>query len=372
MFIGIPRETKDGEARVGMTPAGAAALVAQGHRVLVETQAGARAGFTDAMYAAAGAVMADHHADVFSADLVVKVKELQVAEYALPRARGIVFCFQQLAPDPALLDAVLAARVHSLAYETVMNAEGALPLLAPMSRIAGRLAIQVGMWALQMQNGGSGVLLPGLDGAAPGRVVVLGAGNAGGDAAHVAVGIGADTTVFARTRKHLDALEQRYAGRICTRLAEAALLARAVTDADLVVGAVLTPGRLSPKLISRAMVARMRPGSVIVDIGIDQGGIADTSRPSSHSAPLYVDEGVLHYCVPNMPAACARTATLALTHATLPYVMKIAQAGLEQALASDPGLARGLQTSNGHITDPGLAADTGRKAVSYLEILNAS
>jgi alanine dehydrogenase len=365
VLIGVPKEIKDGEYRVGLTPAGAAALVAQRNSVLVESGAGAGVGMNDAMYETAGAALTTDRAAVFAADLVVKVKELQTREFPLLRPGTIVFCYQHLAPDPGLLDAVLVARVHSLAYETVVDAGGALPLLAPMSRIAGRLAIQVGMWALQMENGGSGVLLSGIDDVPPGKVVVIGAGNAGANAAHVAIGIGVHTTVIARTRLRLDAVEALYPGRVTTLVADTGTIEQCVAEADLVVGAVLTPGRMSPKLLSRATVAAMRPGSVIVDIGIDQGGIAETSRPTSHSAPLYRSQGVLHYCVPNMPAACARTATLALTHATLPYVLAIAQFGLAGAIRRDPGLGKGLLTSEGQIVNPELAADTGRRATEF-------
>jgi alanine dehydrogenase len=367
MRLGVPREIKDGESRVGMTPAGVAALVAAGHQVLVEHGAGARVGFDDAAFAAAGAALTGDAAAVFAADLVVKVKELQPAEFDRLVPGTAIFCFQHLAPDQALLDAVLAARVHCLAYETVQDRDGGLPLLAPMSKIAGRLALQVGMWALQMENGGSGVLLPGVDGVKPGTVVVLGAGNVGANAVDIAVGIGACTIVFARSRPRLDALLRQHAGRLDARLSDAGEIADCVERADLVVGGVLTPGRLSPKLIRRETVARMRPGSVIVDVGIDQGGISETSRPTTHSSPLYRDQGVVHYCVSNMPSACARTATLALTSATLPYVMAVASLGLEAAAAGDAGLAGGLQVSHGRITSANLAVDTGRTAVGLAE-----
>jgi alanine dehydrogenase len=369
VLIGVPCETKNGESRVGMTPDGVAALRERGHRVLVEAGAGSRVGFADAAYIDAGAEIAAQAKDVFAADFIVKVKEIQPAEFPLLRAGSAIFGYQHLAPDPGLLDAVLAAGVCCLAYETVTNQAGGLPLLAPMSKIAGRLAIQMGMWALQTTNGGSGVLLSGVEGVVPGKVVVLGAGNVGANAAFNAIGIGARTTVFARSRIRLDVIDKLFPGRADTRIADPAQIIEAVTDADLVVGGVLTPGRLSPKLLSRATVARMRPGSVIVDVGIDQGGIAETSRPTYHSAPLYCEEGVLHYCVPNMPAACARTATLALTQATLPYVLSVADLGLRQAMLRDPGLAGGLQTGLGHVTCPRLATDTGRNAVTPSEAL---
>jgi alanine dehydrogenase len=369
MLIGVPRETKNGESRVGMTPAGVAALREHGHRVLVESGAGSRVGFVDAAFVEAGAEITTHSKDVFAAQFIVKVKEIQPAEFPLLHSGSAIFGFQHLAPDPGLLDAVLTSGVCCLAYETVTDMAGGLPLLAPMSKIAGRLALQMGMWALQTTNGGSGVLLSGVEGVTPGKVVVIGAGNVGANAAYNAIGIGARTTIFARSRARLDAIDKLFPGRADTRLADQAQIIESVLDADLVVGAVLMPGRLSPKLLSRATVARMRPGSVIVDVGIDQGGIAETSRPSYHSAPLYCEEGVLHYCVPNMPAACARTATLALTQATLPYVLRIADLGLRVALARDPGLASGLQTGMGHITCSRLAMDTGRKPVAHTEAL---
>jgi alanine dehydrogenase len=363
MLIGVPREIKDGESRVGMTPAGVAALVAKGHRVRVETGAGARVGLDDTAYARAGAEMVATAGEIYAAEFVVKVKELQAAEFGLQKAGTLIFAFQHLGPDPRLLDAVLAARLNCLAYETVMDTDGGLPLLAPMSRLAGRLAVQAGMWALQTENGGSGILLSGVDKVAPGKVVVLGAGNVGANAAANAIGIGARTTVFAKSRTRLDDLDRRFPGRVETHLANIPLIESKVADADLIVGGVLTPGRLSPKLLSRSAVANMRPGSVIVDVGIDQGGIAETSRPTSLRAPLYVEEGVLHYCVPNLPAACALTATLALTQATLPYITRIADLGLRQAMMEDAGLANGLQTAMGHLTCPSLAADTGREAI---------
>jgi alanine dehydrogenase len=360
MQIGVPREIKDQEYRVGLAPAGAYALRQHGHEVLVETQAGARVGFADESYEAAGARVVRDASEVWAAEMVVKVKELQEREYGLAHRRQILFAYLHLAPEPRLLDALLHAGVIGIAYETVTDAGGGLPLLAPMSRIAGKLSIQFGAWALQTANGGSGVLLGGVPGVAPGRVTVIGAGAAGANAVRVAAGIGADVTVFDLNAVALAHLEDVYQGRVKTCYSEPLSLADHVAAADLVIGATLTPGKLAPKLISRGLVKKMRPGSVLVDIAIDQGGIAETSHPTSFSHPLYTEEGVLHYCVPNMPSAVARTATLALTQVTLPYVLRLADEGVYTALQSDPGLAAGLQVYAGQLTHRGLAEDLGR------------
>ena len=361
MIVACPKEIKNHEYRVGLTPAGAHALTLQGHTVLVENNAGARVGFADADYAAAGAQVVDSAAEAYRrADLVVKVKELQAAEFPLTRPGQILYCYQHLAPDPDLLQHLLDCGVSCVAYETVTDARGDLPLLAPMSRIAGRLAPQVGAWALQMANGGSGVLLGGVPGVPPAQVVVIGAGSVGAEATRIAVGMGADVTLFDRGTEKLEKLDALYRGRIKTAVNDPLTLAAAVRGADLVIGAVLIPGKLSPKLIARELLMQMRPGSVIVDVGIDQGGISAASHPTSHSDPIFLAEGVIHYCVPNMPAAVARTATLALTQATLPQALALADLGLKQALAADAGLAQGLQVHAGRVTHAGLAEDVGR------------
>jgi alanine dehydrogenase len=360
MLIGVPKEIKNHEYRVGITPAGAHALVQHGHEVLVETQAGARVGFSDSDYQAAGARIVPSHREVWEAEMVIKVKELQEAEYRLSRRGQILFAYLHLAPEPKLMDALLSAGTVGIAYETVTDATGALPLLAPMSRIAGKLSIQFGAWALQMANGGSGVLLGGVPGVPPARVVVIGAGAVGQNATRVAVGMGADVTVFDVSTASLAHLEEAHDGRVRTCFSEPLAIAEHVAHADLVVGATLTPGKLAPKLITRALLKRMRPGSVFVDVSIDQGGIAETSRPTSHSDPIYVEEGVIHYCVPNMPAAVARTATLALTQATIPYALKLADKGWKAALQEDAGLRNGLQICAGHVTHAGLAQDVKR------------
>ena len=342
MRIGVPREVKDGERRVALTPAAVSSL----KNVVVESGAGLGAGFGDDDYRAAGAELGDP----WQCELVVKVKELQEAELRRPRPGQTLFGFQHFGPHPDLLDAALASGATFVAFETVGEADGRLPILSPMSAIAGRLAVQAGAWCLQTQNGGSGVLLPGLDGVPPGKVVILGAGNVGGNALAVAHGLGARVTVIARSARRFPALREQYPGvDFQVGLDRARLL-----EADLIIAGVLTPGQMSPKLIDRALLAAMRPGSALVDVGIDQGGIAETSRPTSHTRPVFVEQGVVHYCVPNMPAACARTASLALSRAALPYVQLLARNRLNEDLAS------GVQVRAGKVVHGKLARDTGR------------
>ena len=363
MRIGVPREVKDGERRVGIVPDGVRALVGDGHVVLIERDAGRAAGFADAEYAQAGAVVGVHAPDVWAAPLIVKVKEIQALEYERLRRGTTIFGFAQLARDRALLDAVLSADVRVLAFETVRDAAGGLPLVAPMSRIAGRLAPFAGAQSLATNRGGSGVLLTGVDDVAPARVVVLGAGSAGAEAARIAARLGCRVTVISRGRARLDRLastlrregisiEARTAGE----LGESGF-AEAIAQADLIIGAVLEPGKLSPKLVTRTHLRAMRAGSALVDIGIDQGGIAETSRMTKLSDPTYVEERIVHYCVPNMPALVARTATEALAAATLPYVRHLAGRGVEKALEEDAGLAEGAMVWNGSVAHAGLAAD---------------
>ena len=361
MRVGVPREIKDGERRVGLTPAGARRLVEAGHTVVVGTGAGAAVGFADADYRAAGAAIADAP-DVWSCDLVVKVKEVLPPEYPLLAAGTTVFGFAQINRDPALLEALLSARVALIGYETVRDAQGRVPLLAPMSRIAGRLAPLVGADALATHRGGAGVLLTGVDDVPGAKVVVIGAGNVGGEAARVAARLGARVTVFSRGAARRNALAASLAaeGHVVDVRELDERFGPAVADADLVIGGVLEPGTLSPKLVPRSLVKAMRPGSAIVDVGIDQGGIADTSRMTKLSDPTYVECGVVHYAVPNMPALVARTATLALTNATLPVVLALAGRGIGNALSADSGLAAGLMVRDGRIVHAGLAADASR------------
>ena len=342
MRVGLPREVKDGEFRVALSPSGVRSLPCE---VIVEPGAGTGVGFPDRQYLEAGALLGDP----WQCELVVKVKELQPVEYPLPRPGQTVFGFQHFGPDAALLDAALASGATFIAFETVGERSG-LPILSPMSAIAGRLAVQAGAWCLQKQNGGSGVLLPGLDGIAPGKVVILGAGNVGGNALAVAHGIGAEVSVFARSDRRFSRLKNLFPSASFATGSPA----RAIADADLVIAGVLIPGQLSPKLISRATLRSMRPGSALVDVGIDQGGIAETSRPTSHSAPTYIEEGIVHYCVPNMPAACARTASLALERAVLPFVLMILKGEMDEALRT------GTQVESGRIVHEQLARDTRR------------
>ena len=361
MRVGVPREVKDGERRVGLVPAAVRTLVTQGHEVHVQRGAGERSGFADGEYRAAGAVLGEAAA-AYACDLVVKVKELQPAEFPLLRAGSTLLGFAQLNRDRALLARVLAAGIRVIACETVRDGAGGLPLLAPMSRIAGRLAPIVGARALCTDHGGAGVLLTGLADVPAARVVIIGAGTAGSEAARIAARMGCRVSVFSRGATRLSALRATLAAEghpVATHsLAEgSATLEATVVDADLVIGAVLEPGRLSPKLLSRALLRAMRRGAALVDIGIDQGGIAETSRMTSLSAPTYVEEGVVHYAVPNMPALVARTATLALGQATLPRVLALA-AGVDQALRDDPGLAQGAQVWDGAVVHEGLARDS--------------
>ncbi len=359
MLIGIPREIKDHEYRVGATPDGVQVLAAAGHEVLVETAAGARIGFSDEAYRAAGATIAKSAAEVYAAKLIIKVKEIQRSEFKLIRPDHVLYGYHHFAPDRELLDAMLAAGAACVAYETITNKAGHLPLLTPMSQIAGRLAPQVGAWALQMANGGSGVLLGGVPGVPPAKVLIIGGGMVGENAARIAIGMGADVTLLDRSTERLRQLETVFDGRLKSAISTPNTLRELLPAQDLVIGAVLLPGARAPHLITRADLRDMRAGSVIVDVAIDQGGICETSRPTSHTEPLYVEENIVHYCVTNMPAAVARTATLALTQATLPHALCIAADGLRSAIMSDDHLAAGLQTCAGKVTHAGLARDVG-------------
>jgi len=345
MRIGLPREIKDGEFRVALTPAGVAGLARAGHEVVFGLNLGSGSGFSDREYEGAGA----KGGDPWDCELVVKVKELQPAEYRKPREGQTVFGFQHFGPDPELLEAALASGATFAAFETVGQDSG-MPILAPMSAIAGRLAVQVGAWCLQKHNGGSGVLLPGAAGVPPGRVVILGAGNVGSNALAVAHGLGAEVVVISKSTRRFSDLEKQYMKAKFTT----GHLQDHIRSADLVIGGVLTPGQLSPKLVTREMLRAMRHGSALVDVGIDQGGIAETSRPTSHSDPVFVEEGVVHYCVPNMPAAVARTASLALERAVLPYVTLLCQGKVNSELIT------GFQVKKGKVVHEYLARDTKR------------
>jgi len=357
MRIGVPKEIKDHEFRVGLTPSGVQTLLKAGHQVCVETLAGAAIGFNDTQYREAGAMIVNTPNEVYSCDLVIKVKEPQAIETPLLREGLILFCYLHLAASRALTEQLVQSKALCIAYETVTDAAGKLPLLTPMSAVAGRLAIQMGAWALTMANGGSGVLLSGVPGVAPGRVAILGGGVVGSNAAHIAVGMGADVTILDSDPIRLRQLDDVFGKRLQTRLANTEAIRSSVCESDLLVGAVLLPGKHAPKLISRVHIRSMRAGSVFVDVAIDQGGCAETSRPTTHSNPLYTAEGVVHYCVTNMPAATARTSTLALTLVTLPYVLALANLGIKQAMLQDDGLKNGLNICGGKVTLPALAED---------------
>lgn len=358
MRIGVPKEIKNHEYRVGLVPAGVSELVNAGHEVLIETTAGAGIGLADSAYQAAGAKIVATAAEVFAAaDLIVKVKEPQLSECAMLRPGQTLFTYLHLAADPGLAHALMASGVTAIAYETVTATDGSLPLLTPMSEVAGRMSVQVGAATLQKVNGGSGVLLGGIPGVVPASVVILGGGVSGTSAAEVAVGMRADVTIVDRSLQRLRALDSIFGGRLKTVASTADVIAALVADADLVVGAVLVVGGAAPKLVTRDMVRKMKPGSVMVDISIDQGGCFETSRPTTHTDPTFTVDGVVHYCVTNMPGAVPRTSTFGLTNATLPYVRALADHGVARALVLDPGLAHGLNVHEGAITHEAVARD---------------
>ncbi len=360
MRIGVPKEIKDHESRVSLTPAGIRELVGHGHEVLVESRAGQGSGYDDTAYLAAGARLLPTAEAVFeAAELIVKVKEPQPIECKRLRPGQVLFTYLHLAPDPAQARALMASGATAIAYETITDRAGRLPLLAPMSEIAGRMAIQVGAVALQNRGGGAGVLLGGVAGVLPARVVILGGGVVGINAARMAMGLGADVTVLDASLARLGELDAVYGPRLKTAFATRELTERLVRDADLVVGAVLVTGAAAPRLVRRADVAAMRPGSVLVDVAIDQGGCFETSRATTHSEPTYVESGVVHYCVANMPGGVARTSTQALTHATLPYVTRLADLGWREAITTDPGFAAGVNVHDGRIVHPAVAQALG-------------
>jgi alanine dehydrogenase len=358
MLIGIPKEIKNHEYRVALTPEGARLLAEAGHRVSVEAGAGAASGFADDAYRAAGATIVASAAETWAAELVVKVKEPQAAELGGLRAGQLLFCYLHLAAAPDLARELMVRGVTAIAYETVSSPAGGLPLLQPMSDIAGRLAPQVGALGLHTSHGGSGKLITGLPGVPPGRVLILGAGVVGMSAARAAVGLGARVTLIDRNADKLARAEAQFGARVETRFSSPGAIEDSLEHADIVVGAAQIPGRHAPRLISRAALARMPQGAVLVDVAIDQGGVAETSHPTTHSAPFFVVDGIVHYCVTNMPGAVARTATKALTHATLLYVQALAARGLA-ALDEDAGLKAGLHVHAGRIVHAGLAQDLG-------------
>ena len=351
MKIGLPKEIKDQEFRVGLTPASVQTLCRKGHQVVVEQQAGTGAGFTDEDYVAAGATISSDSASAWAQEMVIKVKEPQLSEYSYFRDDLLLFTYLHLAAERPLTETLIASGVTAIAYETVMTADGRLPLLTPMSIIAGRLSVQFGARYLERQQGGRGVLLGGVPGVQPGRVVILGGGIVGTEAARIAVGMGAQVQILDISVDRLSYLETLFGSRVELLYSTATQIERVVPEADLLIGAVLVPGRKAPTLVSRELVATMRPGSVIIDVAVDQGGCLETLHPTSHSQPTYVEEGVVHFGVPNMPGAVPWTATQALNNSTLPYVVKLADYGAE-ALNKDAALAQGLNVARGKITHP--------------------
>lgn len=356
MRVGIPKEIKNHEYRVGMTPMGVRELVEQGHQVQVEQGAGVAAGFTDRAYEQAGAVMVDDPRAVFSwADLIVKVKEPQLNECGWLSADQVLFTYLHLAADRPQTEALIASGCTAIAYETVEDAHGGLPLLAPMSEVAGRMAVQAGAHCLEKAQGGRGVLLGGVPGVSPGRVLVIGGGVVGENAARIAVGMGAQVCLLDKSIPRLKQLDERFDGRVTTLYSTRENIEQQLSQSDLVVGAVLLPGAAAPKLVTRAMLKQMQPGVVLVDVAIDQGGCFETSHPTTHADPVFEVDGIVHYCVANMPGAVARTSTLALTNATLPYIERLAADGWRRALQEVPGFLPGLNVHSGRITCAGVA-----------------
>lgn len=357
MIIGTPREIKNHEYRVGLTPESVRELTERGHQLLVETGAGAGIGALDAHYVAAGATIVASAADVYgAAEMVVKVKEPLAGERAMLRRDQILYTYLHLAPDPEQTRDLQAAGVVGIAYETVTGAQGGLPLLKPMSQVAGRMSIQAGATALEKAHGGSGILLGGVPGVAPAKVCVLGGGVVGFNAAQMAVGAGADVTILDRDPDVLERLSHYFEARAKTRFSNRATVAECVAEADLVIGAVLIPGAAAPKLVTRDMLKTMRAGSVLVDVAIDQGGCFETSRATTHENPTFILDDIVHYCVANMPGGVARTSTYALNNVTLPHAMRIADLGWKEAMRRDRHLANGLNIWNGHITYEAVAA----------------
>ena len=356
MVIGVPKEIKDHEYRVSLTPDGVAALCKSGHTVWVESSAGLGSGVTDEEYRLAGASVAASKEGVFkNAELIVKVKEPLLSECALFRPGHVLFTYLHLASLPELTKTLLDTKITAIAYETIEAKDGTLPMLKPMSEIAGRMSVQIGARYLEKTQGGRGLLLAGVPGVEPGKVVVLGAGVVGSAATRIAVGMGAQVTVINLDLERLRVLDELYRGRIVTRASTQGAIEESVVAADLVIGAVLVPGARAPKLVSRALVARMKPGSVVVDVAVDQGGCFETTKPTTHSDPVYVVDGVLHYCVANIPGIVPRTSTIALTNETLPYLLRLASLGVAEAIRADAGLAKGVNLSAGKITCRGVA-----------------
>ena len=365
MRIGVPKEVKNHEYRVGLTTLSVKELISAGHEVVVETNAGVGIGLTDAHYKEVGAKILATAKEVFdTADMSVKVKEPQPSEYNLLRENQILFTYLHLAPDPDQAKGLIDSKCVAIAYETVTDERGGLPLLAPMSEVAGRMSVQVGAWMLEKSQGGKGVLLGSVPGVEPARVVVLGGGVVGANAARMAAALGADVTIVDRNLKRLNELDWMFMGRLKTAYSTQAMIEKLVSKADLVIGAVLVVGASAPRLVTKDMLKTMSPGSVLVDVAIDQGGCFETSRPTTHADPYYEVDGVLHYCVTNMPGAVARTSTFALNNATLPFTIALANKGYKRALMDDKHLLNGLNVCKGRITHEIVARDL---SMEYVE-----
>lgn len=372
MKIGVPKEIKNHEYRVGMTPSSVRELTNLGHQVMVETNAGLGIGFSDAVYQQAGAQIKSTAGEIFAtADMIVKVKEPQAVEYKQLRPGQILFTYLHLAPDPEQAHGLMSSGCTAIAYETVTDNHGGLPLLAPMSEVAGRMSIQAGATYLEKGHGGSGVLLGGVAGVSPGKVVVLGGGVVGANAAKMAAGLGANVAIFDRNPRRLNELDWMFQGRVQTLFSTYDSVEEYVTQADLVIGAVLVAGAAAPRLVTRDMIKKMRPGSVLVDVAIDQGGCFETSRPTTHDEPTYVEDGIIHYCVTNMPGAVARTSTVALNNATLPFIIALAQKGAARAMLDDNNLRNGLNVCAGQITHAAVATELNLGYVNADKVLAA-
>jgi len=373
VLVGLPKEIKDNEYRVGMTPAGVRALVDAGHTVVVERGAGEGSGFEDELYERAGATILESADDVWAeGEMIVKVKEPVAPEYPRMREGQLLFTYLHLAPDVELTRQLLERKVTGVAYETITDKKGTLPLLTPMSEVAGRMAIQVGAQYLEKMSGGRGVLLGGVPGVPAAKVVIIGGGVVGTNSAKMAVGLGAHVTIIDNNLDRLRELDDIFLSRITTLASSAYAIQGAIADADLIVGAVLVPGAAAPKLITREMLKIVPNGAVIVDVAVDQGGCIETTHPTTHSDPTYYVEGVLHYCVANMPGAVPRTSTFALTNATLPYTLKLANQGFLGAVASDPGLKAGVNTYAGKLTYEAVAQAQNLEYSAFDDMLGAS
>ncbi|MDH5748244.1 MAG: alanine dehydrogenase [Rhodospirillales bacterium] len=371
MLLGVPKEIKNNEFRVGMTPASVREVIHHGHQVLVETGAGIGIGIDDAAYRAAGADIAGTAADVFAkAEMIVKVKEPQADECKMLRQGQILFTYLHLAPDPKQTRMLIESGCVAIAYETVTDRAGHLPLLTPMSEVAGRMSIQAGAFCLEKAHGGAGILLGGVPGVPPGKVVIIGGGVVGSNAVLMAIGMGAHVTVLDKSLPRLQELDMQFGSHLNTIYSTMDAIEQYVLDADLVIGAVLVPGAAAPKLVSRDMVARMRPGSAIVDVAIDQGGCFETSRPTTHAEPTYVVDDVVHYCVANMPGGVAHTSTFALNNATLPFTLALADKGYRHAMNDDPHLRNGMNVHLGQVTYQAVAENLGYDYLPPEDALN--